>query len=99
MDLKAALAKVKVEDLNYACCCCGGYAAFVFFDLVAASDSEVDTAFANECGDVGGREEDKREREVLDQGDVKARVTVELDIGAVEKVETDLVETALCCGC
>lgn len=52
----------------------------MLFDLVAAGDTEVDAAFANECGDVGGGEEDERERQVLDQRDVEARVAVELDV-------------------
>jgi hypothetical protein len=71
----------------------------VLFDLVTACDTQVDAALADEGGDVGRGQEDEREREVLDQRDVKARVAVELDVGAVEEVEADLVETALCCGC
>lgn len=71
----------------------------MLFDLVTACDTQVDAAFADEGGDVGRGQEDKREREVLDQRDIEARVAVELDVGAVEEVEADLVETALCCGC
>jgi hypothetical protein len=67
----------------------------VLLDLVAACDTQIDAALANEGGDVGGREEDEREREVLDKRNVKARVAVELDVRAVEEVEADLVETAL----
>lgn len=68
----------------------------MLLDLVATGDSEVDAAFADEGGDVGRGQEDEREREVLDECDVQARVAVELDIGAVEEVEADLVEAALC---
>jgi hypothetical protein len=45
---------------------------------------------------VGGGEEDEREGEVFDERNVEARVAVELDVGAVEEVEADLVEAALC---
>ena len=96
LDLQAALAKVEVKDLDDARCRGGGDAAFVLFDLVAAGDSEVNAAFADEGGDVGGRQEDEREGKVLDERNVEARVAVELDVGAVEEVEADLVEAALC---
>lgn len=52
----------------------------MFSDLVATCDSEVDAALADEGGDVGGWEEDEGEREILYKCDVKARVTVELDV-------------------
>lgn len=68
----------------------------MLLDLVAASDAQVDAALADEGGDISGGQEDEREREVLDQRDVQARVAVELDVGAVEEVEADLVEAALC---
>ena len=68
----------------------------MLLDLVAASDAQVDAALADEGGDVSGGQEDEREREVLDQRNVQARVAVELDVGAVEEVEADLVEAALC---
>jgi hypothetical protein len=55
--------------------------------LVASSYAQVDTALANEGGDICGGEEDEGHREVLDEGDVKSRVAVELDIRAVEEVE------------
>lgn len=96
LDLQVAFAKVEVEDFDDARCRGGRDGAFVLFDLVAAGDSEVNAAFADEGGDVGGGEEDEREREVLDERNVEARVAVELDVGAVEEVEADLVEAALC---
>lgn len=52
----------------------------MFCDLIAPSYAKVDTTFAYECGDIGGRKEDEREWEVLDERNVKARVAVELDI-------------------
>ena len=52
----------------------------MLFDLVAAGDSEVNATLANEGGDVSGGEEDEREREVLDERNVEARVAVELDV-------------------
>ena len=68
----------------------------MFCDLVPAGDAEVDTALADEGGDVGCREEDESNGEVLDEGDVEARVTVELDVGAGEEVEAGLLEAAFC---
>ena len=44
----------------------------MFFNLVAAGDSKVDAAFTDEGGNVGGGEEDEREREVLDERNVEA---------------------------
>jgi hypothetical protein len=96
LDLQAAFAKVEVEDFDDARCRGRRDGAFVLFDLVAAGDSEVNTTFADEGGDVGGGEEDEREGEVFDERNVEARVAVELDVGAVEEVEADLVEAALC---
>ena len=68
----------------------------MLFDLVAAGDSEVNAAFADEGGDIGGGEEDEREGKVFDERNVEARVAVELNVRAVEEVEADLVEAALC---
>lgn len=68
----------------------------MLLDLVAACDTQIDAALTNEGGNIGGGQEYEREREVLDKRNVKARVAVELDVGAVEEVEADLVETALC---
>jgi hypothetical protein len=67
----------------------------MFGDLIASSDAQVNATLANKGGDIGGGEEDEGKREVLDQRNVKARVAVELDVGAREEVETCLVKTAL----
>ena len=64
-------------------------------DDIAASDAEIDSALADECGNVGSREEDQGERKVLDQGDVEAVVAVELDVGAGEELNAGLIEAAL----
>lgn len=68
----------------------------MLLDLVAACDAQVNAALADEGGDVGGGEENESERQVLDERNVQARVAMELDVGAVEEVKADLVETALC---
>jgi hypothetical protein len=44
----------------------------MFSHLVAARYAQVDAALANEGGDIGGREEDEGEGEVLDKGNVEA---------------------------
>ena len=52
----------------------------MFFDLVTTGNSEVDTTFTNECGNVGGGEENERKRKIFDERDVKTRVAVELNV-------------------
>jgi hypothetical protein len=66
LHLQIALAEVEVKDLYDASRFCGRVCALVLLDLVAARDSQIDTAFTNEGGDVGGGEEDQRKRVVLD---------------------------------
>jgi hypothetical protein len=44
----------------------------MFSHLVAACYAQVDAALTNEGGDVGSREEDEGEWEVLDEGNVEA---------------------------
>lgn len=80
LDLQTAFSKVEIKDLDDASCGCGRNAAFVLFDLVATGDSEVDTTFTDERGDIGCGEEDERKGQVLDERNVEAGVAVELDI-------------------
>ena len=56
----------------------------MFADLVTASDAKVYSALANKGRDVGSGKEDKSDRVVLDQGDVKSVVSSELDVGSGE---------------
>lgn len=65
-------------------------------DLVAASDSEIDAAFANEGRNVGGGQEDQRDGQVLDQRDVEAGFATELDVTAGEEIEGCLLQTSFC---
>lgn len=64
-------------------------------DLVAACDADVDAAFTDEGGDVGGGEEDEGDGEVLDEGDVEAGFAAELNVAAGEEIEGCLLEAAL----
>ena len=64
-------------------------------DLVTTRYSEIDAAFADESGDVSGGEEDEGYRVVLDEGNVEAGFTAELNVGAGEEVEGRLLEAAL----
>lgn len=66
-----------------------------FLDLVVAGDAEVDAALADKGRDIGGGEEDEGNGEVLDEGDVEAVFAAELDVGALEEVESSGIETAL----
>lgn len=96
LDLQAAAAKVEVEDLLDAGRGRRRGHGLMFGDLVATSDSEVYATLSDKGGDIGGGEKDESNGKVLDEGNVEARVAVELNVGAVEEVETGLVEAALC---
>lgn len=68
----------------------------MLLNLVQAGNSKVDAALAYKGRDVGSREEDQRDGEVLDEGDVEAVLSPELDVCAFEKVKGSLLESALC---
>ena len=69
--------------------------SIVLLNLVEAGDTEVHAALANKCGDVGCWEEDKGDGEVLDERNVEAVLALELNVGALQKVETGLKQAAL----
>jgi hypothetical protein len=66
--------------------------------LVAARDAQRHPALADEGRDVGRRQEDERDGQVLAEGDVEPVVAVELDGGALEDVERRVEQAALCGG-
>lgn len=68
----------------------------MFGNLVAPCNTEIDAALANEGRNVCGGEEDKCDRQVLDQSEVEAVFAAELDIATGEQVKGCLLETALC---
>jgi hypothetical protein len=68
----------------------------VLGDLVAAGDTEIDAALSNKRRDVSGGKEDEGDREVLDQGDIEAVLTAELDIAAGKEVEGRLLKASFC---
>jgi hypothetical protein len=70
----------------------------VLGNLVTTGNTEVDAAFADESWDVGGGQEDQRDGQVLDEGDIEAGFAAELDITAGEEIEGGLLQTALCMG-
>lgn len=65
-------------------------------NLVAPCNTEIDAALANEGGNVCGGEEDKCDRQVLDQSEVETVFAAELDIATGEEVKSCLLKTALC---
>lgn len=67
----------------------------MLLDLVIARDAQVDAALPNEGGDIGGREEDEGDGQVLDKGNVEAVLTPELDVGAFEDVQGGLEKATL----
>lgn len=73
----------------------GQHAGLVLADLVPSRDSEVDAALPDKGRDIGGREEDEGNGEVLDEGEVEAVLASELDIGALEEIERGLIEASL----
>ena len=95
LDLQLAASEFEVHQLLNAGSFGRGRDSLVLGDNIAASDSKVDSALADEGGDVGGREEDQGQRQVLHQGDVETVVTVELDVGAGEQLDAGLVQAAL----
>ena len=67
----------------------------MFGDLIPAGYTEVDSAFTDKGGNVGGGKEDEGYGVVLDEGDVEAGFAAELYVGAGEEVEAGLLETSL----
>lgn len=65
-------------------------------NLVAASNTQVDAALADEGWDVSGGQEDQSDGQVLNESDVEAGFTAELDITAGEEVESCLLQTSFC---
>lgn len=96
LDLKLAATKVKVKDLFDTSGFGWGFSDLVLCDLITASDTEIATTLRDEGRDIRSGQEDESDREVLDEGDVETRVSVELNVGAVEKLDTCLMKTSLC---
>lgn len=69
--------------------------AVVFCDFIAACDTQVDAAVADERGDIRCREENQRNGQVLDQSDIETVLAAELDIAACEEVQRGWLKTAL----
>ena len=67
----------------------------MFGDLIPAGYTEVDSAFADKGGDVGGGEKDEGYRVVFDKGDVEPGIPAKLYVGAGEKVKGRLLKTSL----
>lgn len=95
LDLQLAASKLQIHKLYNTRSLGGRCHSLVLGDDIAASDAEIDSALADECGNVGSGEEDEGERKVLDQGNVEAVVAVELDVGAGEELNACLIEAAL----
>lgn len=70
-------------------------AGLVLLHLVVARDAQVDLALADKGRDVGRGEEDERDGQVLDEGDVEPVLPAELDVGALEQVKRRLLQPAL----
>ena len=58
----------------------------MFGDLIQAGYTEVDAAFTDKCGDIGGGKKDEGYRVILDKGDIKASFAAELYVGAGEEI-------------
>ena len=75
--------------------CNDACASIVLLHLVQTGNAQVDTAFAHKRRDVGSGEEDQRDREVLDEGNVEAVLSPELDVCAFKQVNGSLLQSAL----
>lgn len=67
----------------------------VFFDLIQARDAQVNATLTDKGWDVGGGEEDEGNWKVLDESNVKPVFAAELNIGALEQVQSSLIQAAL----
>lgn len=67
----------------------------MFGDLIPAGYAKVDSAFANEGGDVRRREEDEGYGVIGDKGNIEAGFATEFDVGAGEEIEGGLLKTSL----
>lgn len=63
---------------------------------VITGNTQIDTAFSDECGNVGGRQEDQCNVEVLNESNIQSVLSPELDVGAFEEVECRSIKTSLC---
>lgn len=63
-------------------------------NLVPAGDTKIYATLADKSRDVGGRQEDQRNGQVFDQGNVEASLTAELDVGPGEEIEGCLLQTS-----
>ena len=84
LDLQFAPAKPQIKDFLHTrnLALWKAELGIVLGDLVAAGDTEIDAALSNKCRDVSGGKEDEGDRQVLDQGDIEAVFTAELDVAA-----------------
>lgn len=104
LDLELTRAEAELRD-HLAARALGGSASvgssgvdgrIVLLDLIPPRDSEIDAALADKRGDVGGGQEDEGNGQVLDEGNVEAVLSPELDVCALEQVQGRLVQSALC---
>lgn len=96
LDLKLAATEVKIKNLFDTGGLGWGLGDLILCDLIATGDTEIATTLRDESRDIRGGQEDEGDGEVLDESNVKARVSVELDVGTVEKLDTCLVKASLC---
>jgi hypothetical protein len=82
LHLQLAAAETEIEDLFHTRLLAIGQGSVVLGDLVTAGNTNVDATLADEGGDVGGGQENERNGQVLDQGDVETGLATELDVGA-----------------
>lgn len=67
----------------------------MFSNLIATGDTQINSAFANEGGNIGSWEEDESNRKVLNESNVETIMAVKLNVGASQQVEAGLIEAAL----
>ena len=86
LHLQLTPPKAQIHDLLHRRRLPSGQLRIVLGDLVPARDADVDAAFTDEGRDVGRGEEDERDGEVLDEGDIEAGFAAELHVAAGEEV-------------
>lgn len=65
-------------------------------DLIPTGNPKIYSTFADKSGYVCSGKEDECDVMILDKGDVEARFSPKLDIATGEKIESCLLQPALC---
>ena len=95
LNLQLAATESKIKNFLNAGDFAGSQGCIVLGDLIATGDTEIDTALAYKGRNVGGRQEDESNGQVLNQGNVETGLTTELNVRPREEVKSGLLQATL----